>query len=84
MSKETGVFVLGAVVFFATFLGIPTEYKEWIFIISGILLLGIGYRLRRSAFLKSIESENGERKADMFVESNSDTEHTEENEGKVI
>ena len=84
MSKETSVFVLGIVVFFTTFLGIPTEYKEWIFIVSGIMLIGVGYRLRRRAFLQSIESENGERKSDVFVESNGaqeqeeDTEQTEE------
>ena len=72
MSKETGVFVLGIVVFFGTFSGLPTEYKEWIFIISGILLIGIGYSLRRRAFLQSIEHENGERRSDEFVESKTD------------
>jgi hypothetical protein len=70
MSKETAVFVLGIVVFFTPFLGLPTEYKEWIFIVSGLLLIGIGYRLRRRAFLLSIESENGERRGEMFVENN--------------
>lgn len=74
MSKETSVFVLGIVVFFTTFLGIPTEYKEWIFIVSGVLLVGIGYRLRRRAFLQSIEHDNGERRSEMFVESNGNQE----------
>lgn len=69
MSKETSVFALGTIVFFTTFLGIPREYKEWIFIGAGIVLMVLGYQLRRVAFLKSIEHENGERKADAFVES---------------
>ena len=69
MSKETWVFALGTVVFFVSFLGLPREYKEWILIISGILLMGIGYRLRRNAFLRSIDNGNGERKGDAFVES---------------
>jgi hypothetical protein len=58
------------VVFFTSFLGVPHEYKEWILIVAGILLMGIGYLLRRNAFLKSIEdAASGERRADAFVES---------------
>ena len=86
MSKETSVFVLGIVVFFTTFLGIPKEYKEWIFIVSGLLLVGIGYRLRRRAFLQSIENENGGRKSEMFEESAEQDEKDEgtQTEGRVI
>ncbi len=69
MSKESSVFVLGGIVFFVSFLGLPSEYKEWIFIGTGLLLMAIGYRLRRIAFLKSLENENGERRAEAFVES---------------
>ncbi len=69
MSKESMVFVLGGVVFLTTFLGVPSEYKEWTFIVSGLLLMAIGYRLRRIAFLKSLEHESGERRGDAFVES---------------
>ena len=78
MSKETSVFVLGIVVFFSTFLGLPTEYKEWIFIVSGALLIGIGYRLRRRAFLRSIENDSGERRSEEFVENS-----TEEGDGTI-
>jgi uncharacterized membrane protein len=84
MTKETSVFVLGIIVFFTTFLGIPTEYKEWIFIISGVLLIGIGYRLRRNAFLQSIESENGERKSDMFSEKNGGGEDDAEKGERIL
>lgn len=69
MSKESLVFTLGIVVFFTSFLGIPREYKEWIFIASGFLLTVTGYRLRRRAFLASLERETGERRGDAFVES---------------
>ncbi len=69
MSKETLVFVLGILVFFTSFLGVPSEYKEWILIVSGILLIGAGYTLRRNAFLKSLEHESGERRGDAFTES---------------
>lgn len=69
MSKESLVFTLGIVVFFTPFLGLPGNYKEWIFMGSGVLLIITGYRLRRRAFLKSIEYKSGERRADAFVES---------------
>ena len=68
MSKESFVFLLGATVLMSAFLGIPREFKEWLLILCGILLMGVGYRLRRDAFLRSLQNENGERKADAFVE----------------
>ncbi len=74
MSKESSVFVLGVIVFFTSFLGIPSEYKEWVFIVSGLLLMAFGYHLRRSAFLRSIEHESGEKRADAFVESSATRE----------
>jgi len=77
MSKETIVFILGTLVFFTSFLGLPKEYKEWIFIVSGVLLMFIGYRLRRNAFLKSIEHESGERRGGAFVESDATLENQE-------
>jgi hypothetical protein len=69
MSKESLVFILGVVVFFAPFAGLPSQYKEWLFIACGVLLIITGYRLRRRAFLKSLEHESGERRGDAFVES---------------
>ncbi len=69
MSKETFVFLLGTLVFFTSFLGLPREYKEWIFIVTGILLMFTGYRLRRAAYLRSLETPHGERRADAFAES---------------
>jgi hypothetical protein len=68
MSKETLVFVIGFLVLVSPFLGVPRNYKDWICIISGGMLMIIGYLLRRYAFLKSIEQAGGERRADAFVE----------------
>ncbi len=69
MSKESSVFALGIIIFLASFLGLPREYKEWLLIVCGGLLMIIGYRLRRNAFFKSLEHESGERRGDAFVES---------------
>jgi hypothetical protein len=71
MSKETFVFLMGFLVFFSSFLGLPREYKEWLLIACGALLMAVGYRLRRNAFLRSLENESGERRGDVFVESGS-------------
>jgi hypothetical protein len=77
MSKETLVFAFGALIFFSPFIGIPREYKEWFLIGVGILLMIIGYRLRRLAFLRSLEDGSGERRADVFVESGGPSSVTE-------
>ena len=87
MSKESFVFLLGAIVFFSSFFGLPREYKEWLLIVCGVLIMAIGYRLRRGAFLKSFEHESGERRGEAFVEggitardrapAHKDTEHVE-------
>ena len=68
MSRESFVFLLGVIVFFTPFLGIPRAWKEWLFIGSGVLLMLVGYSLRRTAFLRSIEGEGGERRGEAFVE----------------
>ena len=69
MSKETLVFVLGLFVFMTPFFGFPREWKEWLLIGIGIILMVVGYALRRNAFFQSLEQEGGERRADVFVES---------------
>ncbi len=69
MSRESFVFLLGFVIFFTPFLGIPVDWKERVFIGAGILVMLLGYNLRRTAFLRSLEHESGERRGDAFVES---------------
>ena len=80
MSRESVIIVLGIVVFFTQYLGIPDNWKSYIFTGSGILLMLLGYFLRRAAYLRSIEKSNGERVTDSFMESTvkKQTESTDE------
>lgn len=68
MSRESFVFLIGFVVFFTPFLGIPNAWKEWIMMGSGTMVMFLGYKLRRAAFLRSITNEHGEHRSDAFVE----------------
>lgn len=69
MKRESLVVLLGLAIFTVPFLGVPRAYTEIVFVSIGILLMIIGYSLRRSEFLRSLEQEDGERHADAFVES---------------
>ena len=80
MSKESLVFILGVLVFFSPFLGFPREYKEWFLIGAGLILMFLGYRLRRLEFLRSLEDGSGERKGDSFVETIAQEEQDNEEE----
>lgn len=79
MSKETLVFILGIVVLLIPFMGVPSDYKTWVLVVAGGLLMSVGYVLRRNAFLESLKVESGERKADVFVESQNPISIEEEN-----
>lgn len=68
MSRESFVFLIGFIVFFTPFLGIPHEWKWWIVMASGVLVMFLGYKLRRAAFLRSITHESGEHRSEAFVE----------------
>ncbi len=74
MSQESLIFFIGLLVFITPVLGIPNEWKVRVFMILGALLLILGYRLRRAAYLRSLETEKGERQGDAFVESHTLTE----------
>ncbi len=69
MSRESFVFFLGFVVFFTSFLGIPREWKEYVSIGAGIILMMVGFHLRRTAFLRSLDDGSGEKRSEVFVES---------------
>lgn len=69
MSQESLIFFLGLLVFITPLLGIPYEWKVWTCMTLGVLLLILGYRLRRAAYLRSLETTQGERQGDAFVES---------------
>ena len=69
MSRESIVFVLGIAVFLTPFLGLPSDWKEYILIGSGILLILVGYSLSRSSYFRRIDTGKGEYSAESFVES---------------
>lgn len=69
MSRESIVLVLGIVVFFTPWLGIPDDWKLYILAAAGVVLIIDGYLLRRAAYLRRIDIGNGERGTDSFVES---------------
>jgi len=68
MTKESIVFFLGMVVFVVPHIGIPDNWKLYLYALSGIVLMIVGYSLRQKAYIRSIEKENGERDTDSFVE----------------
>jgi len=68
MSRESIVFTLGILYLVIPNLGIPDIWKLYFYISSGVVLVFVGYSLRRSAYLRSIQKENGERSTDSFVE----------------
>ncbi len=68
MSRESIVFVLGILVFLMPYLGIPDNWKFYFYNVAGILFILVGYSLRRSAYLRSIEKEDGEHDGDSFAE----------------
>ena len=70
MNKETLVFFLGIFVLVTPHIGVPENWKVYIYTVSGALLIIIGYSLRQKAYIRSIEKENGERDTDSFMENN--------------
>lgn len=81
MSRESLIILVGIIIVFTPNLGITTDWKEYIYIVSGVLLVILGYGLRRAAFRRRLERSNLEFGTDSFVESNgriarTDTEET--------
>ena len=68
MSRETLVFTFGILLLIVPFLGVPEEWRQYTIAAVGVLLIFIGYALRRKAFFDRIDQGNGERVADSFVE----------------
>ena len=69
MSRESLVIFTGLIVFFVPSIGVPEEWKTYILMGAGVLLMLFGYLLRRAAYFRSLDKGNGERAADSFVES---------------
>lgn len=68
MSKETLVFLFGIILTILPFIGIPLLWRQYAIFGIGIVLILIGYILRRKVFLERIDQGNGERGTDSFVE----------------
>lgn len=68
MSREGIILITGVLLTVVPYLGIPSDWKKIATVTFGVLLIVIGYSLRRRAYLRSIETETGERHADVFVE----------------
>lgn len=62
------VFLLGILLVILPYLGIPSLWKHYITIGAGALLIFLGYFIRRAQYLRDIDSGNGERVAETFVE----------------
>ena len=69
MSRESLVLLAGLIVFFVPVLGIPMMWKTYLLYGLGILLMILGFSLRRSSYLRKIDRGNGQRATDSFVES---------------
>ncbi len=68
MSRESVVFILGIITFLMPHLGVPEVWKFYFYMGAGVLCIWAGYTLRRQAYLRSIERDNGERQAESFSE----------------
>jgi hypothetical protein len=71
MYRETIVFLAGFLLVLLPYIGIPSTWKEITTVVIGALFVIVGYSLRRSAFLRSIEDEYGERTTESFTEQRS-------------
>lgn len=69
MSRESMIFLFGILVILTSFLGVSRDIKQYIFIVIGALLLFLGFSLRRSAYMRSIEGRTGEYSSALFHES---------------
>jgi LPXTG-motif cell wall-anchored protein len=65
--------LLGLVVLFLPSTGIPSQWKTYVLVAAGVFLVLLGYSLRRSMYLRTIDRGNGERSNDAFVEQTGST-----------
>ncbi len=68
MSRESLVFILGFVLLFVPFVGLHTVQKTYLTVGIAVILIFVGYSLRRSRYLRQLERGQGERGNDSFVE----------------
>lgn len=68
MAQETLVFLSGILLFVTPFLGIPADWKTYIYVGIAVLLLLIGYRLRYARFVRTLEAHTDEHESSVFSE----------------
>lgn len=72
MKSGTLVFFFGLLLVLLPYLGIPSLWKQYSYLSIGILMILVGYVIRRRQFLEEIDYGNGERGTDTFVETTKD------------
>ncbi|MES2749668.1 MAG: hypothetical protein V4668_02920 [Patescibacteria group bacterium] len=68
MSKGTLTFLVGILLVVLPYLGIPSAWKQYAYVGIGVVLILLGYALRRAQYFREIDRGNGERVSDTFVE----------------
>jgi predicted Na+-dependent transporter len=68
MTKGTAIFLLGLLVIILPALGMPMAWKQIAFVVMGVIMLGLGYSLRRAQYLATLEHDGVVRSAETFVE----------------
>lgn len=68
MSKGTLAFLLGIILILLPYLGIPSLWKQYAYVGLGVVLVLLGYALRRAQYYREIDQGNGERSGETFVE----------------
>ncbi|MEN9920437.1 MAG: hypothetical protein RL538_330 [Candidatus Parcubacteria bacterium] len=66
--KESLVFLIGMVLVVLPFLGVPESWRTGGVALLGVVLVFVGYALRRAVYLREIDRGNGERGNNSFVE----------------
>lgn len=68
MTKGTTIFLLGLLAIILPSLGIPMAWKQIGLVLMGMVMLGLGYSLRRAQYLATLAQDGTLRTADTFVE----------------
>lgn len=68
MSKETLVFVFGFLLTIIPFLGVPETWRQYTIMGMGLILILVGYVLRRAIYMQRLDKGNGERGNNSYVE----------------
>jgi hypothetical protein len=68
MSKETLIFIAGFVLIIVPFLGVPEVWRQYSVLAVGVILILIGYSLRRASYLHRLDKGDGDRGNDSYVE----------------